>query len=131
VPSFAGTVTAAASAETEADYDKAAEQIRVPFERLETTLAKQSAGPFFNGRQYSLVDTAYAPFLQRYFFLARVKRLGHIERFPRLAAWSDALLSRASTPFPPAEFEAMYREGLRRRNRWVSRFIEPARAAAE
>ena len=29
------------------------------------------------------------------------------------------------------EFEAMYREGLRRRNKWVSKFIEPARAAAE
>jgi hypothetical protein len=25
----------------------------------------------------------------------------------------------------------MYREGLRRRNKWVSKFIEPARAAAE
>jgi glutathione S-transferase len=132
VPSFAGTVTAVAYAETEADYDKAAEQIPVPFERLETALAKQGAGPFFNGAQYSLVDAAYAPFLQRYFFLDRVKRLGHIDRFQRLAAWSDALLSRASThSFPPAEFEAMYREGLRRRNRWVSRFIEPARVAAE
>jgi glutathione S-transferase len=132
VPTFAGTVTATAYADTEADYDKAAEQIPAPFERLEKALEKQGSGPFFNGSRYSLVDAAYAPFLQRYFFLDRVKKLGHIENFPRLKAWAEALLNRPSThSFPPAEFEAMYREGLRRRNKWVSRFIQPARAAAE
>jgi hypothetical protein len=34
---------------TEADYNKAAEKIPVPFERLEKALAKQSSGPYFNG----------------------------------------------------------------------------------
>jgi len=39
---------------------------------------------------------------------------------------------RASThSFPPAEFEAMYRDGLKRRNKWVSQFVGPAKAAAE
>jgi glutathione S-transferase len=65
-------------------------------------------------------------------FLDRVKKLGHIEKFPRLKAWCEALLNRPSShSFAPDEFEAMYRENLRRRNKWVSRFIEPARAAAE
>jgi glutathione S-transferase len=132
VPTFAAAVTATAYADSEADYDKAAAEIPVPFERLEKALEKQGSGPFFNGVRYSLVDAAYAPFLQRYFFLDRVKKLGHIEKFPRLKAWAEALMDRPSThSFPPAEFEAMYREGLRRRNKWVSRFIEPARAAAE
>src|SRR5712671_1015482 len=94
VPTFASTVTATAYADTEADYNRAAEQIPVPFDRLE--------------------------------------RLGHIEKFPRLKAWCEALLNRASThSFPPAEFEALYREGLKRRNKWISQFIEPVRAAAE
>jgi glutathione S-transferase len=132
VPTFAGTVTATAYADTEADYDKAAEQIPAPFERLEKALEKQGSEPFFNGSEYSLVDAAYSPFLQRYFFLDRVKKLGHIENFPRLKAWAEALMSRASThSFPPDAFEAMYREGLRRRDKWVSRFIAPQRAAAE
>jgi glutathione S-transferase len=95
-------------------------------------MCRSSNSVFFNGAHYSLVDAAYAPFLQRYLFLDRVRKLGHLEKFPRLAAWTEALMQRASThSFPPAEFEAMYREGLRRRNKWVSRFIEPARAAAE
>jgi glutathione S-transferase len=132
VPTFASTVTATAYADTEADYDKAAAKIPEAFERLEKALEKQGSGPFFNGGRYSLVDAAYAPFLQRYFFLDRVRKLGHIEKFPRLKAWGEALMARESThSFPPAEFEAMYRDGLKRRNKWVSRFIEPARQAAE
>ena len=132
VPTFASTVTATAYADTEAEYEAAAAKIPDAFERLEKALEKRGSGPFFNGAHYSLVDAAYAPFLQRYFFLDRVKRLGHIEKFPRLKAWGEALMARASThSFPEAEFEAMYRSGLRRRNKWVSRFIEPSRQAAE
>jgi glutathione S-transferase len=131
VPSFASAVTATAYADTEEDYNKAAAGIPVPFERLEKALEK-GAGPFFNGAKYSLVDAAYAPFLQRYFFLDRIRKLGHIENYPRLKAWSDALMKRASThSFPAAEFEAMYRDGIKRRNKWVSQFVEPVRAAAE
>ena len=132
MPTFADVVTATAYADTEADYNKAAEKIPVPFERLEKALATQNAGPFFNGEKYSLVDAAYAPFLQRYFFLDRVKKLGHIEKFPRLKAWGEALVKRPSThSFPEAEFEAMYRENLKKRNKWVSQFVETTKAAAE
>ena len=65
VPTFAETVTGAAYADTEADYNKSVAKITVPFERLEQALKKQGNGPLFNGEQYSLVDAAYAPFLQR------------------------------------------------------------------
>jgi glutathione S-transferase len=133
VPTFADVVTATAYADTEEEYNKAAEKIPVPFERVEKALAAQSPkGPFFNGEKYSLVDAAYAPFLQRYFYLDRVKKLGHIEKFPRLKAWAEALMKRPSThSFPDAEFEQMYRENLKRRNKWVSKFVDTAKAAAE
>jgi glutathione S-transferase len=131
VPTFAAAVTATAYADTEADYHKAAEKIPVPFERLEKALEKQGSGPYFDGAKYSLVDAAYAPFLQRYFFLDRVKTLGHIENFPRLKAWGAALIERRSThSFPPAEFEEMYRTNLKRRNKWVSQFVETSTVAA-
>src|SRR6202035_5933383 len=91
LPTFAGLVTATAYADTQADYDRAAAQIPVPFDRLEKALEKQGAGPVFNGARYALVDPAHAPFLQRYFFLDRIRKLGHIENFPRLKAWGEAL----------------------------------------
>jgi glutathione S-transferase len=132
VPTFAEMVTATAYADSEADYVKAAANIPIPFERLERAIEKQGSGPYFNGGRYSLVDAAYAPFLQRYFFLDRIRRLGHIEKFPRLKAWAEALTARPSThSFPTAEFEAMYRENVRRRGKWISQFIEAAQVAAE
>jgi glutathione S-transferase len=132
VPSFAAAITGTAYADSEAEFDKAAAQMPVPLGRLEKALEAQGSGPFFNGAAYSLVDAAYAPFLQRYYFLDRVKPLGHIEAFPRLKAWAAALLARPSThSFPPAEFEALYREGLKRRKKWVSQFVDAAPLAAE
>jgi glutathione S-transferase len=132
VPTFAGTVTAGAYADTQADYDKATARIPEPFERLEKALEKQDSGPFFNGAGYALVDAAYAPFLQRYFFLDRVRKLGHIANFPRLKAWAEALVARPSThTFPPAELEQLYREALKRRNKWISQFVEARPVAAE
>jgi glutathione S-transferase len=132
LPTFAETVTGGAYAETEADYVKAVAKIPVALDRIEKALEKQGAGPYFNGEKYSLVDAAYAPFLQRYYFLDRIKRIGEIEKFPRLVAWAEALLARPSThSFPPAELEAKYRANLRRRGNYLARLIEPAEQAAE
>ena len=132
IPTFAAEVTAVAYADAEADYLKARERIPAPFERLEGALARQGSGPFFNGAVYSLVDAAYAPFLQRYFFLDRIRPLGFIDKYPRLKAWGEALMARPSThSFPPGEFEAMYRENIRKRGKWLSQFIAPAQQAAE
>ncbi len=132
VPTFVAMVTAGAYADTKADYDAATARIPVPFERLERALEKQGSGPFFNGAGYSLVDAAYAPFLQRYFFLDRVRKLGHIENFPRLEAWAQALVARPSThTFPPTEFEQFYRQAIKRRNKWLSQFVEASPVAAE
>jgi glutathione S-transferase len=132
VPTFAAAVTGAAYADTETEYDKLVSEIPVPFERLERALEKQGDGPFFNGARYSLVDAAYAPFLQRYFFLDRIRRTGHIEKFPRLKAWAEALIERPSThSFPPDEFEALYRRNIKLRNKWLSQFVESTAVAAE
>jgi len=132
VPTFASSVTGCAYAATKEDYEKAIAKIPEAFDRLEKPLEKQGAGPFFNGVKYSLVDAAYAPFLQRYLFLDRIKPIGQLEKFPRLKAWTEALMARPSThSFPPAEFEAMYRTNVKRRNSYVSQFIEPEPAAAE
>jgi glutathione S-transferase len=132
IPTFAQSVTGCAYADTEADFNKAIGQIPAAFERLETALTKQGGGPFFNGTAYALVDAGYAPFLQRYFFLDRIRKLGQIEKFPRLKAWADALMARPSThSFPPAEFEAMYRQNVKRRNKWLSQFVDAAAVAAE
>src|SRR5262249_43720128 len=95
-------------------------------------LDRQGGGPFFNGVGYSLVDAAYAPFLELHLFLERIRKLGHIEKFPRVKAWAEAVAERPSThSFPPAEYEAMYRDMVKRRNKWISQFVDGSKAAAE
>ena len=132
VPTFASGVTAAGYAMNEDGYKKAVAEVPVAFDRLEKALEKQNSGPFFNGTAYSLVDAAYAPFLQRYLFLERIRPNGLINNYPRVKAWAEAIMKRPSThSFPEAEFEAMYREGVRRRNSYMSQFVETPRAAAE
>src|SRR5689334_22229374 len=87
VPTFASNVTGCAYAKTEADYQTALAKIPDTFDRIEKALEKQGSGPFFNGAQYSLVDSAYAPFLQRYVFLDRIKKIGIMPKYKRLQAW--------------------------------------------
>jgi glutathione S-transferase len=126
------TIQSSGYAQDETAYKAAAEKIPGAFERLEQALEKQGAGPFFNGAKYSLVDASYAPFLQRYYFLDRVKPLGIIEKYPRLKAWAETLMKRPSThSFPEGEFEAMYRANLKRRKVYASQFIADAAIAAE
>ena len=133
VPTFADAVTATGYAPNEEVFKTSSAKIPQVMERVEKALASQNAGPFFNGAKFSLVDAAYAPFIQRYHFLDRVKKLGVIENYPRLKAWGDALLARPTVhSFPESELEAMYRENLKRRKMWVSQFIgESPKAAAE
>ena len=132
LPTFSEMVTGQAYADDEAAYKAAVAKIPVAFERLERALQTQGAGPFFNGAKYSLVDAAYAPFLQRYGFLDRIRPLGVIEKFPRLKAWTEALLKRPSThSFPEAEFEALYRLNVKLRKKWLSQFIADQAVAAE
>ena len=132
VPTFSEMVTGQAYADDEAAYKAAVAKIPVAFQRLERALETQGAGPFFNGVKYSLVDAAYAPFLQRYYFLNRIRPLGVIEKFPRLKAWTEALLKRPSMhSFPEPEFEALYRLNVKLRKKYLSQFIADQAVAAE
>lgn len=125
-PTFADIASGHAYADNANNYERAAALIPSAFEKVERILEVQGSRPFFNGTDYSLVDAAYAPFLQRHLFLERIKRLGHIDRFPRLRAWAQAIVDRQSThSFPPDEYEAMYRDMVKRRNRWMSQFVTP------
>lgn len=133
VPTFASAISTTAYSDTEEEFTARAAKIAGPFNKLEEALGKRgNAGPYFNGAAFSLVDAAYAPFLQRYTFMDRLRRLGIIEKFPRLAAWRDALLAnQAVAASTVANIEAVWQDNLNLRNRWLSRFVpESVRGAA-
>ncbi len=62
--------------------------------RLEAELVKQRPGPWFNGSELSLVDTAVAPFLQRARWMADIAPdFDPVEGHPHMRAWQQALLA--------------------------------------
>ena len=132
VPTFASSISTTAYADTEAEFTARAAKIAGPFAKLEEELTKRgNAGPYFNGPKLSLVDAAYAPFLQRYTFMDRLRPIGVIEKFPHLSAWRDALLQapavRTSTV---PNIEAVWQENLIVRKRWLAKFVAASVAGA-
>ena len=125
VPTFASAVSNTAYADTEEEFTSRAAKIAEPFAKLDEALAKRgNDGPYFNGPKLSLVDAAYAPFLQRYTFMDRLRPLGVIERYPRLAAWRDALLASAAVRASTVEdIEAAWQENLIARGRWLGTLV--------
>src|SRR5437868_9735018 len=88
VTTFSSAVTNALYADSEEDFNAKCAKIPGVFTKLEEALAlRGNTGPFFNGPKLSLVDAAYAPFLQRYTFMVRLRPLGLIEKCPKLTAW--------------------------------------------
>ena len=80
VTTFASAVTGALYADSEEDFNAKTAKIPAVFAKLDEALAlRGNDGPFFNGPKLSLVDAAYAPFLQRYTFMNRLKDVGIIE----------------------------------------------------
>ena len=66
VTTFASAVTGALYADSEEDFNAKTAKIPAVFAKLDEALAlRGNDGPFFNGPKLSLVDAAYAPFLQR------------------------------------------------------------------
>ncbi len=131
IPTFSGAVATAAYATDEADFKRRLENMPACFAKLEEALGKRgNDGPYFNGADFSLVDCAYAPSLQRYTFMDRLIPLGIIEDYPILGAWRDALLERESVKTSTLpNFEQLWRANLVRRGRWAANFIEGAAAA--
>jgi len=81
-------------ASTEDDARKYAATISDKLGRLEGQLDK---GPYFNGEQFSLVDSAVAPLLQRARWMADiVPEVDPLEGHPKVRAWQEALLARDS-----------------------------------
>lgn len=106
------------TAKDEETFADAREELHDKFERLEAVL---DAGPFFNGEDLSLVDTAYAPLLQRLAYLNELTPVYDAAEFPRIAAWSGRLLAlpEVRDSMVP-EFRQMYLGMVRKMGGWLA-----------
>ncbi|KAJ4793043.1 Glutathione S-transferase [Rhynchospora pubera] len=62
-------------------------------DKLEEHLSKFEDGPFFLGQDFSLVDIAYAPFVERFqIFLSDLKNYDLTKGRPKLSSWIEELI---------------------------------------
>lgn len=79
-----------ATAATEEDFTVARTAIATSLAFVENILG---AGPWFNGADFSLVDTAYAPLLMRYALLEGAQQMISASDYPKITAWAERLLA--------------------------------------
>ena len=99
--------------------------------KLEEALSteRDGSGPYFNDDRLSLVDAAYAPFLQRFAFVEAQLGTGLFNAFPLVQAWSDALLSNERIiGSVPSNFEDEFIASMRKRGFYVGTLFESVAA---
>jgi glutathione S-transferase len=130
VPTFSSALSGAWYAASKEDLEKRLEESPEDIECVEEALARQreiNDGPFFNGPELSLVDCAYAPFLQRFLICDVYLKTGLLDEFPHVRAWADALLSDERVTGAVADnFLEEFHANLVRRGSYVAGLIGDA-----
>lgn len=127
VSSFARALNGVYYTKTRGEMEEGLAKAPKAIERLEEALARQrdrNKGPYFNGPNLSLVDCAYAPFLQRFLIADGYLQTGLLGNFPKVKEWADALLSNEMVIGAVApEFLEEFEESLRRRKFYVASLL--------
>lgn len=88
-------------------------EISAAFDKLEEALSKFDDGPFFLG-QFSAVDIAYAPFIERFQpLLLELKNYDITAGRPKLAAWiqeMDKIDAYKQTKWDPQELTSLFKK---------------------
>jgi glutathione S-transferase len=132
IPDFAGALNGITYSHTREEMEKALAAAPAKLSRVDYALEtlKKDGGPYFGGDRLCLVDAAYAPFLQRFKLADEILKTGLISQFPRIQAWSDALLANATiTGAVAPNFLEEFYKNLERRETWAWQVKQAAQAA--
>ena len=114
------------AAPDEATFSARTSQLAQRFARLE---ARAAAAPWFDGQNFSLVDAVYGPVFRYFDVFDDIGDFGILTGKPKLARWRRSLAARPSVRAAvSADYPALLRDFIRRRNTWLSTL--QARAAA-
>jgi glutathione S-transferase len=125
VPTFAGGLSALYYASSEDGREERFAAARQRLGKLEAALAeRENPGPYFNGPELSLVDAAYAPFLQRFRHVDRWLQSGLLQEFEQVSRWADALgASDVVSGSVPENFFAEFNGNMQRRGFLVGQLM--------
>jgi len=134
IPDFASALNAISYATTREEMETGLAAAPQKLARLEGALETWQAngGPYFYGKRLCLVDAAYAPFLQRFALVEDILNTGLLRQFPRVQAWSDALLANGIvTGAVPGNFLEEFHRNHERRGTWAWSVLQGTGKAAQ
>src|ERR1700704_4863622 len=112
----------------EAAFAARTAQLEKRFAQLEKRVA---ASPWFDGGEFSLVDAVFGPVFRYFDVFDSIADFGILAGKPKLARWRKALAARRSVRAAvSADYPALLRDFLERRQSWLSHLQAEARAAA-
>lgn len=118
IPTFSAALNGVTYCKSDDDMDVKLQAARSVLGRLEHAIEteREADGPYFNGPLLSLVDAAYAPFLQRFSIAEGVLNTGLLNDFPLVKRWFDTLLQDERVRQAlPENFTEEFRANLQRR----------------
>jgi glutathione S-transferase len=114
------------AAPDEATFKVKTAQLEQKFARLE---ARIKAAPWFDGENFSLVDAVFGPVFRYFDVFDEIADFSILSGKPKLARWRGVLAARPSVLMAvSAEYKALLRDFIERRNSWLSSL--QAKAAA-
>jgi glutathione S-transferase len=114
------------SAPDETAFKAKATQLEARFARLE---ARVTAAPWFDGEDFSLVDAVFGPVFRYFDVFDDIGDFGILAGKPKLLRWRRSLAARPSVKSAvSADYPALLRDFLDRRNSWISRLQTQAAA---
>jgi glutathione S-transferase len=114
------------AAPDQATFKAKTAQLEQRFARLE---ARVKASPWFDGENFSLIDAVFGPVFRYFDVFDEIADFGILAGKPKLERWRKALTARPSVRGAvSAEYPALLRDFIKRRNSWLSGV--QARAAA-
>ena len=109
-----------------AAFKAKATQLEARFARIEGRLV---ATPWFDGENFSLVDAVFGPVFRYFDVFDGIGDFGILSGKPKLARWRAALAARPSVKSAvSADYPALLRDFLKRRNSWISQLQAEAAA---
>ncbi|MBI5265102.1 MAG: glutathione S-transferase family protein [Bradyrhizobium sp.] len=113
------------TAPDEATFKFKASQLEQRFARLETRVVE----PWFDSDRFSLVDAVFGPVFRYFDVFDSIGEFGILAGKPKLARWRKNLAARPSVRGAvSADYPALLRDFLMRRNSWISKLQSPVAA---
>jgi len=116
------------AAKDEGTFKAKITQLEQRFARLEERLV---AAPWFDGEKFSLVDAVFGPVFRYFDTFDEIGDFGVLADKPKAARWRNSLAARPSVRSAvSADYPALLRDFIDRRQSWLSGLQEKKRAAA-